>query len=210
MAEETSYDVPFFGLRDILMYLIPGTIALASVVLFLSLLSGILTGLVSQLGRFGISVASIFVAYFIGHAIYPLNYPLRGALDRSSLVGPIAMLEDCAEFRTAFHSLIENHGGFYAAEVSRCRSLARFASAMFLPSILFGFAVGCCLRPHGLWLLMLPVALGVLAAYGFALRYKRYQARFYDYVLCCYHCDWTLRCTSGKSTNTDHSTEKPG
>ena len=102
--------------------------------------------------------------------------------------------EDTKEFREAFYNMIKGEFGFYVAEVSRSRSLARFASAMFIPSILFGCGVGLVLRPYGAWLLGFSIAFGSVAAVGFAWRYKRYQARFYEYVICSKDGDWSWRC----------------
>jgi len=87
MSEETRYDLPYFGLRDLLMYLIPGMVVLTSLLLFLSLVPGVPVERLSQLGSFGVSVIAVFGAYFLGQAIYPLNYFIRRGLDRLSWLG---------------------------------------------------------------------------------------------------------------------------
>jgi len=108
-----------------------------------------------DLGSPGTAIFAILVAYFLGQVIYVLTYPLR------AILGPKEeWSEHSPEFKDAYMCLIEQYPEFFAAEVSRYRSLARFALAMVVPSLLIGSSVARVLRvDHPSW----AVAVGILA-----------------------------------------------
>jgi hypothetical protein len=182
MSTEIESQTPHFGLRDFLQYFLPGGVVLAA--------AGIATGVrITQLaewGNIGFSLLAILVSYLLGHAVYPLNYPLRRLIARNSHEE-----KGTDEFRSAYMWVVERHPTFYVAEVFRYRSLARFSVAMVLPTAALGLSAGARLwaasKPAGL----AAVALGLVCSSGFALRYRRYQATSERYVTMCRNYPWS-------------------
>jgi hypothetical protein len=65
--------IPNFGLLDFFLYLTPGTFVLLSIFLF----AGLTPADLDKYPSVTVSIISILVAYFLGHAIYPISYILR-------------------------------------------------------------------------------------------------------------------------------------
>ena len=196
MTQPPVHRAESFGLRDLLLYLIPGGIVLLGVLVTAG-------DFPHELGRypgFAASLLGVLIAYFLGHAIYPINYRLwKWILPHKNCrkKDERECSEECEYFSRAYSRVADAHWEYHISEVSRFRSLARFASAMITPSILLAIAV--IVR---LWLdrgdsslavlIALTVAvsaLGLLCVIGFVGRYKRYQLRFMNLVWRCEDCE---------------------
>lgn len=195
MSQSSHYRVDSFNLRDLLLYLIPGGVVLLA---FLVVASDFASQLLQKSG-FPISLLGILMAYFLGHAIYPINYRLWKLIlpdqDCRKRHG-YKCNEDCECFSRAYSKVADLHWDYHISEVSRFRSLARFASAMIVPSILLSIAVAFRIlhdlpsfpRAVPIVLAVVVIVSGLLCAKGFASRYKRYQLRFMNFVLTCEDC----------------------
>jgi len=184
LPDNKRYSPSYFCRGDFLIYLIPGSVVLASLVFYLPSFPDHALKLVPQMGSLGYSVFAVLMAYFLGHAIYPVSYLVRWVFDRIPAFGPNTRAGvDGPTFRAAYFAAIEHHTEIYAAEISRCHCLARLMSAMCVPSVLFVSSLGRFLEWYHLKHGPLFYFLGVVAAVGFAWRYKRYQASFHEYVL---------------------------
>lgn len=231
MKDSADSRAPYFGIRDFLFYLAPGLVVLACVL--------IVTGTVrewtaSSLG-IGTALLAVFAAYVLGHVVYPLNYPVRKIIYRKRPCPreswPAASngskaereaikrycYEKCSEFLSSQDDLLNDEASAYHAETARYRILARFASAMVLPSMglglvaaLYEWSIGTS-PDRSVSLLAgldnagrgaLYAGLGILVSVGFSIRARRYQNRFIEFVQIRYPCRHRL---PGKANGDDGS-----
>ncbi|UCD63513.1 MAG: hypothetical protein JSW34_12315 [Candidatus Zixiibacteriota bacterium] len=159
-----------FGLRDFLLYFFPGSIALVGVLLFFFPLANIVSVTGEDLGRV---LLFLLVAYFLGHAIYPISLPLRRWL------APGGWIEEDPEFSHRHSELLNSHEIFYVAIIFRDRSLTRFTIAMVTPTAIASVALALDIAsregylPGGAAILA-----GMLVTYGFIYRFRHYHERY--------------------------------
>ncbi|GEM_PF-5536044 len=182
MSSELESRTPHFGLRDFLFYLVPGGVTLLAA----AVVAGVTPADVRDWGGVGGSIVGLFVAYSLGQVLYPLTYVFRRArLFRWRFAPRGSWSDEPLEFAHDHLKALEQHPAYYSAVIFRDRSFARFALAMLVPSILLGVAVA--VRTWSLSPLIRIIALlvGVLAAAGFYLRFRKYDLRYHREVLLC-------------------------
>lgn len=176
MANEST--TPHFGLRDFLIFFVPGGVLLAG----LLLLAGVSLVALKTHGFDGIatSIAGIIAAFYLGHISYGTTFLLRRIFNRYT---------GCDEFSQAFQldymACIENHPRIYTSEVTRYRAIARHCLAMVFPTLILG--CGATLRVLSspfLWVLAIAVAT-VFAEITFIYRYIRYSKIWKQHVELC-------------------------
>lgn len=64
---------PHLGLRDFLFYLVPGAIVVLAAILALQVGGDV----AEKWDSLGGSLAAVLISYAIGHAVYPIAYPIR-------------------------------------------------------------------------------------------------------------------------------------
>jgi len=186
MKRESDGSLAGLELRDILLDLVPGAVVLFSILL----LPWFKIPFSSELNGFTASLAAILAAYSLGHAVYPVSYRIRRFLCKH-FGGPVNVNPDATEIR--YIRAAEDHEVAHAVDVFRCRSMARFSSAMILPSLLFGgvafwhlialqSSVVDLANPWRTVFAVVLLVLGAASAVGFAIRYKRYQRRLCAYL----------------------------
>ena len=204
MTETPSHRAGSFNLRDLLLYLIPGGVVLLAILVA----AGDFPYRLNLYPGFAASLLGILIAYFLGHAIYPINYRLwkwilpsqecrKETNSESSEEPRRECSEECEYFSRAYSRVADKHWDYHISEVSRFRSLARFASAMIVPSVLLLLAAGIRLMTDFKAIplpIRIPLGLAVAAcsypcAKGFAGRYRRYQLRFMNLVWRCEDCE---------------------
>lgn len=191
MSTPAEIKTTYFGLRDFLFYLVPGSVVLLAILFF----AGFDFSTIGDYGNLTTSVFGIIFAYCLGHVIYPLTYLVRRWLLHPLvewLKSDDVAAEDELRFKNRHQRAIENHSLFYTEEISRASSLARFASAMVVPCILLGGGVMYFMSHYSgkhqasLKHLAVPaLLLGIVAAAGFGYRYGRYNLRFRRMVMSC-------------------------
>lgn len=175
---ETS--VSQVGLRDFLFYVLPGGILLIALFAWKGT-----TGkdLEDYLGL-GPSLAGILVAYALGQCAYVISYLIRWLLDRFQAID-----KTIPTFRRAYRCAPRDNGTFFAVEIFRYRTMARFCSVMVFP---------VCVAALGILLGHWPVTyhekiaatcFGVIGLFGFIYRYHRYEGRYRKAVLECQSSD---------------------
>lgn len=177
------------GLRDFLFYVLPGSVLLLGLFAFL----GIHTR--SFLDDLGVasSLAGLLLSYLLGQCAYPAAYVVRGVMNR---LPPLRELcgEESLHFIAAYASIATTKPTYFAVEVFRYRTLARFCSLMIVPLLVF-----CYATVVGSWGLeastkIIIVSLTALTICGFLWRYSRYETRYRKAV-------WDAQCrlvTSGR------------
>lgn len=188
MADHSIHPTPYFGLRDFLFYLIPGLTTFLS---FLLIFTNITLDEFNKYGTIASSILALLISYILGHFIYPLNYILRPVIRSFFSIWDKKLkeldktLEDSEKFNQDYHYTVTFHNVFFFSEISRNRSLARFSSAMVIPTILLGLAFGYR-TPIGIdWKDISFGFIGLLGSLGFAFRYKHYYKRYRQYIQTC-------------------------
>jgi len=196
MSNHLESKTPYFGQIDFFLYLAPGSIVLLSIILF----TGITPAALSEHSNIATSILGIFIAYFLGHAIYPLNYFLRKYLHKKLATKSHELDEDKYEnefFSEGIQNAFLKHPEFCLSQLLRYRSLARFTTAMLFPCIILGFGIAFYVY-HVLQesasnlirvsIAILSVILGFCAALGFSHRYERYWLRIKQIMDSCNSC----------------------
>jgi hypothetical protein len=172
MAEvETS--VAQVGLRDFLFYVIPGTVILAGILAF----EGVDGKDLQAYSGFSSSIAGILLSYALGQCAYPLAYLVRAF---GNLFGRLRYVEgeENSHFRSTYRLMAANNPTYFAVEIFRYRTMARFCSLMVSPVV---FVAGAIL--FGQWHLntrekICLAGTALLASAGFVQRYCRYERRY--------------------------------
>jgi len=171
MNDKVETSVVQVGLRDFLFYVVPGATILLGALGFKGVT---FVDLPTNLDLV-LSALALFGAYFLGQCTYAFSYPVRAAVDGITGGGPS---DDYAEFRQRYRDLSRTDPVFFAVEVFRYRTMARFCAVMIVPVALA--ALGVVL---GRW----PLSAGdrwVVAAFAlstevnFVVRYCRYRRRY--------------------------------
>ena len=157
---ETS--VAQVGLRDLLFYVLPGAVLLIAV----CGLTGTAPEDILKYGGIAPSIAGLLSAYTLGQCAYPLSYLTRFAWE-----GFQSQKKRNATFRDAYRSQADDAPTYFAVEIFRYRTLARFCSAMVLPLL-----VATASAIFGKWQLSVGCRcsigfVGALAVVGFLHRY---------------------------------------
>lgn len=169
---------PYFGLVDFFLYLAPGTIVLLS----LMLVAGVTAADLSKYSSLATSILAILVAYFLGHAVYPLSYILRN----KKLHGKLCRKQrnsNCDPYKESFsqefQEAIFSHPDFCLSQLVRYKSLARFTIAMVWPSIFMAFGIAFYIIKfvNQAWIAIFSFLLLICTAYGFFCRFGRYWRR---------------------------------
>lgn len=169
MSHGVETSVAQVGLRDLLFYVLPGTVLSIG----LAGLLGIRPGALKEYSGLAPSVAAVLLAYLLGQCAYPAAYVVRKIMEPTQ-----SIKKGTAEFRSAYSSASDGASTFFAVEIFRYRTLARFCSVMVGPIL---FAVIAAL--WGGWSLPEPARLGVavaglLTVSGFLYRQHRYEERY--------------------------------
>jgi hypothetical protein len=194
MSEFSESKTPYFGLRDFLFYLVPGAIVLLGALIFW----GTLPNWISSSSSFAPLAISVLISYYLGHAIYPLNYPIRklfvhrGKKNVCDKKKHPYCTESCEDFKNSYMNAFKQGSGFFVSEALRHRSLARFSSAMIFPSLWLTFAFLFSYKGVTLTSIILGpiiiVIIGLAITYGFYTRYNHYQQEFLWFVKNCQPC----------------------
>jgi hypothetical protein len=176
MKDELDSRTPQFGLRDFLFYLVPGGITLAAA----CVAGGVRLTDVKEWGSVGESIVGLLFAYFLGQVMYPVTYPLR-----TWLAPKAVWVTPPAEFAKLHLQALEQHSGYYVGVIFRDRSFARFALAMVFPTLLFGLSLANRMLPTSKSGARFLLAVTIAAAYGFIVRYRKYETRYHLEVLMC-------------------------
>lgn len=198
MASESDSKVPHFNFRDFLIYVIPGAVLLAA----LLLLAGVTKQDVKDSSGIAESLLGLLAAYLLGHAAYGPTYPLRWLLP--------GWKEETSEWKTDHMWVMESHPTYYYGEIFRYRNLCRMFLALVIPLLLLGAAI--CYRSwsgeRG-WAVVAAVAFSV-AAVSSAYRAVRYNRRYLDQVRRCKKFDWGDEPATGNHTSTEqHNMRAP-
>jgi hypothetical protein len=161
------------GLRDFLFYVVPGAVVLAGLFAF----QGVTAGDAQPYLSISSSIAGILASYVLGQCAYPVAYPIRAALSKWSKLKRFPG-ERSIVFRRAYRSVAKDNPTYFAVEVFRYRTMARFCSVMIFP-VLFA-AAGI---EWGQWQLargarLFVDAAALLISVGFLWRYYRYEWRY--------------------------------
>ncbi|NIM10904.1 MAG: hypothetical protein GTO45_02855 [Candidatus Aminicenantes bacterium] len=179
-----SIENKYFGMHDFFLYLVPGTMVLFSIALFI----GITAANIKNYSSLATSILVILVSYFLGHAIHPINILIRKIFNRKLSKKKGISDRDQYEqdfFKKFFQKTLKAHPEFCLWQLVRYRNLARFTAAMVVPCILIGLGVAFNIIIYlkmpviGLrWVIAgVSFILGFFAAYGFWRRYARYWRR---------------------------------
>ena len=76
MASDPEPSVPSFNFRDFLLYVTPGALILASILL----LSGISLAQLKEYGGIAESIVALLTSFLLGHIAYVCSYPIRNML----------------------------------------------------------------------------------------------------------------------------------
>jgi hypothetical protein len=171
MSDNVETSVVQVGFRDFLFYVVPG----ATILLGLLGFEGVTYADLPKELDLVLSTLALFAAYLLGQCAYALSYPVRAVINR--LEGSQSDDEEPA-FRQEYRAIARTDPVFFAVEVFRYRTLARFCAVMVVPVLLA--AVGVLV---GRWPLSggdrwLVAALATIAEVGFVVRYRRYWRRY--------------------------------
>ena len=172
---------PYFGLVDFFLYLAPGTMVLLSIMLA----AGITPADLSTHSSLATSLLAMLVAYFLGHAIYPLSYLLRNEKLHKALFcnRKTSNLDRYKEsFSKQYQVAIFAHPEFCLSQLVRYKSLARFSIAMVWPSLFMAIGIILYLNLYAVFkkpfiFAIFSVIVLLVIAYGFFCRFGRYWRR---------------------------------
>jgi hypothetical protein len=173
MANTVETSVAQVGLRDFLFYVLPGSVWLTGIFA----LTGVRAVDVQPYMGLSSSLAAVLAAYVLGQCAYPLSYVFRRIMRKW---GGVEQPDEKHRqgVKAAYRRLLLNEPTYFAVEVFRYRTMARFSAVMVLPVLfataavaLGGWQLGGTARP---WI----VAVGVSIAVGFVYRYRRYENRY--------------------------------
>ncbi len=173
MATEIETSVAQVGLRDFLFYVVPGAVVLAGILA----LEGVGARDLQPYLGVSSSIAAILASYILGQCTYPVAYIFRKAMDKW---GRLRRLPGEGEeiFEEEYRKVSKDNPTYFAVEVFRYRTMARFCSVMVFP-VLFA-AAGIA---WGAWRLHREESAAVfitasLVCLGFLWRYYRYECRY--------------------------------
>jgi len=173
MSTDIETSVVQIGLRDFLFYVVPGALLLTGILTF----SGVgVSDMQPYLGLTS-SVAAIMVSYILGQCSYPIVYVFRRLLNR---IGNLESLpgEHTATFKSVYYQIAADAPLYFAIEIFRYRTLARFCSAMIFPVLFAGAGIAFCPWDLSMEKRVLIMILGLIVSAGFAWRYHRYEGRY--------------------------------
>jgi hypothetical protein len=173
MATNIETSVAQVGLRDFLFYVLPGAILLLGL---LALAGAGPADLKPDLDVTS-SIAGVLVAYILGQCAYPLSYVVRCAMNGRGRLKKRDSKE-AETFKAAYRAIAAGEELYFAVEVFRYRTMARFCAAMVFPLLLAGLGIAV-----GRWRLDALVRWGValialVTCAGFLWRYYRYECRY--------------------------------
>jgi len=127
-AGEVETSVAQVGLRDFLFYVVPGAVLLIGILAFL----GVVARDLQPYLDISSSIAGILISYLLGQFAYPAAYLFRAIMGK---IGRLRKLsnEECDDFRRAYRKLANESQTYFAVEVFRYRTMARFCSVMVFP-----------------------------------------------------------------------------
>ncbi len=174
MSDTVETSVAQVGLRDLLFYVFPGVVILVGI----SALPGAMPTDLKDYTGVGPSVAGLLIAYAFGQCAYPLAYIIRRGMERLQPIDKTAQ-----GFRRAYRAAPTIAPVFFAVEIFRYRTMARFCSVMVFPMIFLSLAI-----VFSGWKLPATTknvtgVLGALSVVGFLYRYNRYERRYRQAVL---------------------------
>jgi hypothetical protein len=162
------------GLRDLLFYVLPGSVLLVG----FAALVGVDPENLEPYAGLAASLVVLLVAYALGQLAYPLAYPIRSAMNSFQSVD-----KSDEEFRRAYRVAADAAPTFFAIQIFRYRTMARFCSVMVGPTLIASASVA-----WGSWNLGKPwqwgiSAIGVGAIAGLLYRYNRYETKYRTAVM---------------------------
>ncbi len=174
MSDSEESTVAQVCLRDLLFYVLPGSI----IILGVGALAGVMPADLRDYAGLAPSVAGLLLAYAFGQCAYPLAYLIRYAMEKLQ-----KEKKDVPLFRLAYRSAPTEAPVFFSVEVFRYRTMARFCSVMAAPVLFSTLAI-----IHGQWDLeerwkIVTVITGLSIVIGFLYRYHRYEARYRSAVM---------------------------
>jgi hypothetical protein len=172
MSAEIETSVAQVGLRDFLFYVVPGTVLLTG----LFALEGVSASDLEPYLDISSSIAAILAAYILGQCAYPLSYAVRMIVGK---IGPrMPSGEEDEGFMRAYRQVAKEDSSYFAVEVFRYRTMARFCSVMVFPVFFAAFGIAL-----GGWQLdathrIVFIGMAFLISFGFLWRYHRYEYRY--------------------------------
>lgn len=174
MSGNVESSIAQVGLRDLLFYVLPGSVLLFG----FAALVGVYPEELEPYAGVAASLAVLLVAYALGQLAYPLAYPIRGAMN---FFQPIDKSD--AGFRRAYRVAADAAPTFFAVQIFRSRTMARFCSVMVCPTLFASASVA-----WGSWNLSKAWqwgigVIGVGAVIGLLYRYNRYETNYRTAVM---------------------------
>lgn len=189
MASNSEPSVPSFNFRDFLLYVVPGAVILASILL----VSGVGSAQLMVYRGVTESVVALLASYLLGHVAYICSYPIRQLLP--------GWLEETDEWRNDHMWVLERHSAYYIGEVFRYRNLARMGLALVVPMLLFGASLCYRLWSDSITWAVAAAGLSAAAAVAMAYRAVRYNHRYLDQVSRCRRFNWNGKGPSDSETS---------
>lgn len=179
MESDSGTQVPHFNFRDFLLYVVPGGVGLASILL----LNGVTREDLKAAGGIAESLLAVLAAYLLGHLAYGLTYPVR-------LVLP-GWEEETEDWLTDHMWVIEKHPAYYFGEVFRYRNLCRMFLALVLPVLMAGVSAAYRAWSASAVLGVAFVVMGMGGAVSCSYRAVRYNKRYLYQISLCRKFRWT-------------------
>jgi hypothetical protein len=169
VSDNVESSVAQVGLRDLLFYVLSGSVLLFGI----GALVGIHPKDIGPYAGLTASLVGLLAAYALGQYAYPLAYPIRSAMDVFQSIPKSEAL-----FRRTYRVAADETPTFFAVQIFRYRTLARFCSVMVCPTIFASASAA-----WGNWNLDKMWQWGICIAGGSAVlgllyRYNRYETNY--------------------------------
>lgn len=169
MSGNVESSIAQVGLRDLLFYVLPGSVLLFGI----GALAGVHPEDIEPYAGLTASLAGLLAAYALGQFAYPLAYPIRSAMDVLQSIP-----KSDALFRRAYRVAAGEAPTFFAVQIFRPRTMARFCSVMVCPTVFSSASAAWGSWNLGrTWQWSICVA-SVGAVLGLLYRYNRYETNY--------------------------------
>jgi hypothetical protein len=171
MSDNVETSVVQVGLRDFLFYVVPGATVLLGALGF----QGVTLADLPENQDLILSTIALFAAYILGQCTYALSYPVRALVKLAEGGGGD---DDDLAFRQKYRQVARTDPAFFAVEVFRYRTMARFCTVMIVPVLLAAVGVLCGPWPLSVGERWAVAAFALVTEANFVVRYRRYWRRY--------------------------------
>lgn len=174
MSGNVESSIAQVGLRDLLFYVLPGSVLLFGI----GALVGVHPEDIEPYAGLTASLVGLLAAYALGQIAYPLAYPIRSGMDVFQSIQKSDTL-----FRRAYRTAADEAPTFFAVQIFRSRTMARFCSVMVCPTVFSSASAAWGSWSLGrTWQWSICIA-GAGAVVGLLYRYNRYETNYRTAVM---------------------------